>query len=352
MTTRTQSGPPPLEGVRRILIVRLSALGDTLMSSPAAQVIKEAFPECHISWVVGRHAYPVLEGNPYIDSVYIWDGGLPSVLRLIRELKQGQFDVSLDLQGLIKSALIPWVARIPQRITFSNSREGSRFLATQCVTVNRTIPTPSGRTLAMLASLGLPVNPSRHRMVLYLSERHRQVAHQQLTRRNLAPKSFVLLAPATTRPQKHWTMDRWAQCADRLRRDLSLPVVLLGSASDRPLLETISSLAQSPIPTLWHLSVKEACAVIEQALLVIGTDSFPIHASVALGTRTVALFGSTRGDRFAGEEGVRVVDHPLPCRPCGRRPTCGGLFPCMRLITVDEVIGAVESLLGLTFAER
>ncbi|MCS7224177.1 MAG: glycosyltransferase family 9 protein [Armatimonadetes bacterium] len=349
MTDAHQSGSSVLAGYQRILLIRLSALGDTLAATPAAQVVKEALPNVHLGWVVSTAAFPIVEGNPHIDDIYIWDGRLRTLPQLAGLIRRDGYEVSVDLQGLLKSSVIAWLAKIPRRISFANSREGSRFFATDCIPVKIRYPSGASRTLSLLAALGLPVSLERHRMLLPLSDRHRQVALEQLNRWNLTPKSFAVLAPATTRPQKHWPVERWSQLADGLRQRLGLPSLLLGSPSDRALLEVISSSARTPIPHLWHLSLKEAGALIEQALVLIGPDSFPIHAANALGTYTVALFGSTSGDRFRSEPAVRVLEHPLPCRPCGRRPTCGGAFPCMRLITVEEVIGAVDSLTQLSY---
>ncbi|MFA0754180.1 MAG: hypothetical protein IMHGJWDQ_001964, partial [Candidatus Fervidibacter sp.] len=132
----------------------------------------------------------------------------------------------------------------------------------------------------------------------------------------------------------------------RLWTDLKIPSVLLAGPSDRPLLERIARWCKIPLPIFCDLSLKDAVALIEQAAVLVGPDSFPIHAALAVGTPVIALFGSTDSFRFRGEEGIKVVEHDLPCRPCGRHPTCGGTFTCMALITVDEVLAAVEQVMA------
>jgi heptosyltransferase-1 len=183
-------------------------------------------------------------------------------------------------------------------------------------------------------------------MLFPLTETHRKTARRRLAALHLLPKRFVVLAPATTRPQKHWVEERWSELAERLWRDMELPTVLLGSRSDRPLLERIARRCRITVPIVNDLPLKEAVALIELASALVGPDSFPIHAALAVGTPAVALFGPNDPVRFREERGIRVLEHDLPCRPCRRRPTCGGAFTCMHLITTDEVLAAVAHLLA------
>jgi len=346
MATVSQGAPFPLGAAPRFLIVRLSALGDTLMSTPIAQALREAFPQAYLGWVVHRRCAPVLDGNPYLDRVHVWDGSVGGFFRVVREIRQESYEVALDVQGLLKSALIPWLARIPRRIGFADAREGAARLLTHPLPPPPPAPFVAGRNLQLLTALGIPADPSRHRMLFPLSNRHRAAALQRLKALNLTPKNFVVLAPATTRPQKHWVAERWAKLAQRLWHQWSLPSVLLAGKSDRPLLESIAQQSPIPLPIVDDLSLKEAVALIEQAALLVGPDSFPIHAALAVGTPVVALFGPNDPFRFRTEKGICVLEHPLPCRPCRRHPICGGMFTCMQLISVDEVVAAAEQLLA------
>ena len=335
-------GAPPFGAAPRILIVRLSALGDTLMSTPIAQALREAFPNAYIGWVVETRCAPVVEGNPFINRIHRWDKTLTGFLTIVKEIRQEGYELALDVQGLLKSALIPWLARIPHRVGFADAREGASRFQTHPIPPPPPAPFASHRNLQLLAALGIPVDPQRHRLFFPLTDANRQVAIQRLTGLGFEPKRFVVLAPATTRPQKHWVESRWSELAERLWRELNLPSLLLGGRSDLPLLERIAKNCKVPLPFICDLSLKDAVAVIEMASALVGPDSFPIHAALAVGTPTVALFGPNDPFRFRSEKGIFVLEHPLPCRPCRRRPTCGNAFTCMALITVDEVIAAVE----------
>ncbi len=344
--------PPWLGAAPRFLIVRLSALGDTLMSSPVAQALREAFPHAHIGWVAEKRCAPVVEGNPYLNRVHLWDGTLRGLLETVQDIRRERYEVALDVQGLLKSALIPWLARIPVRIGFANAREGSVRLLTHTVPPPPPTPFASGRNLHLLKALGVPVDFHRHRLFFPLAEGHREAARRHIAALGLEPKRFVVLTPATTRPQKHWVKERWSELATRLWTEQKMPAVLLGSANDRPLLQWIAAQCPAPVFVVCHLPLKEAVALIEQAAVLVGPDSFPIHAALAVGTPAVALFGPNDPYRFRNELGIRVLEHDLPCRPCGRRPTCGGTFPCMAMITVDEVLAAIEAFLRSDFSVR
>ncbi|MFA0739992.1 MAG: hypothetical protein DFNUSKGM_000088 [Candidatus Fervidibacter sacchari] len=333
---------PPLGAAPRILIVRLSALGDTLMSTPVAQALRESFPNAHIGWVVESRCAAVVEGNPYINRVHKWDKTLRGLISVVREIRGEGYEVSLDVQGLLKSAIIPWLARIPYRVGFIDTRENAFRLFTHPLPSPPPAPFVSGRNLQMLEALGISVDPRRHRLHFPLNDLNRQIARKRLASLELEQKRFIILAPATTRPQKHWLEERWSELAERLWKNLEMPSVLLGGPSDRTLLERIAKRCSIPLPVICDLSLKDAVAFIELASVLVGPDSFPIHAALAVGTPTVALFGPNDPFRFKSEPGITVLEHNLPCRPCHRRPTCGGAFTCMAMITVDEVFGAVE----------
>jgi len=111
------------------------------------------------------------------------------------------------------------------------------------------------------------------------------------------------------------------------------------------LLEGIASKAGASLVTsAGALDVRASCGVVGRAAAVVTLDSFLLHAGLAMGTPTVALFGPTPTDRFSGEPGLTIVNKECSCHPCGRRPTCAGAFACMKMITVDDVLAAINLL--------
>jgi heptosyltransferase-1 len=156
-----------------------------------------------------------------------------------------------------------------------------------------------------------------------------------------------VICPFTTRPQKHWFEERWAELAGRLTADLGLPVVMLGGPADREAAARIRAQAgEGLIDLAGGTGLLEAAATIARASLVVAVDTGLGHMGIAFGRPSLLLFGSTCPYRDTTHANARVLYHPLPCSPCRRRPTCGGELTCMKLIAVDEVVSAAREVMS------
>lgn len=185
-------------------------------------------------------------------------------------------------------------------------------------------------------------------MALVSGEEDRAFARDLIARQGWGA-GYVVICPFTTRPQKHWFEERWADLAARLHQELGLPVLMLGGPADREAAARIAQRTATVGPGLTDLaggtSLLQAAALIEASRLVIGVDTGLSHMGIAFGRPTLLLFGSTRPYLDTGRANARVLYHPLTCSPCKRRPTCGGSYDCMRRIGVDEVLSAARDLL-------
>lgn len=367
-STTVSSEPKRLRPLK-ILIVRLSAIGDVLFATPLIAALRRAYPQAEIVWLVQPECEPLLRHHPGLSEVILWprrdwlmlwEGRrlaalAREVLALRRRLRRHRFDLAIDLQGLLKSGLLAWLSGAPERIGLG-SREGSARLMT------RTLPRGGdsariGSEYRFLAeSLGLPTDDFA--MALHIAPVDAAFAEAQIRAHGLEA-GYLVLCPFTTRPQKHWLEPRWAALADRLRRELGLPAVLLGGPADRAAAARIREQAPAGLPAglpvgpaagirdlVGATSLLEAAAMIERAALVIGVDTGLGHMGIALRRPTLLLFGSTRPYLDTGRPDARVLYHPLGCSPCRRSPTCEGRFMCMRLISVDECLAAAATLLG------
>jgi len=364
----------------RILLIRLSAIGDLVFSSPLLGALRRAYPQARISWLVQPECAPLLRHHPDLDEVITWP--LQEWRRLWRErrwldlwgrardlraeLRRRRFDLVLDLQGLLKSGLPAWLTGARERIGLG-SREGSRWLMTR-VLPRGGDPRAIGSEYRYLAEqLGLPLADFAMRVVP--GEEDRVFARALSAQLELA-RGYAVICPFTTRPQKHWFEDRWASLARDLRQELGLPVLMLGGPGDRqaarriqdlveqgqasasdadPLSGEVSSLVLYPrglVNLAGDTSLLQAAALIEACRLLIGVDTGLSHMGLAFGRPSLLLFGSTRPYLDIGSQSGRVLYHPLPCSPCKRRPSCGGVFTCMRLIEGEEVVRQARLLLG------
>ena len=340
----------------RILVIRLSAIGDIVFASPLIAALRRAHPQAHLAWLAQPECEPLLRHHPDLDQVITWPRGewralwrerrwveLMRRFRAFRAELHGQgFDLALDLQGLLKSGLLAWLSGARERIGLG-SREGSQWL------MSRVVPRGGdsrgiGSEYRFLAErLALPLDGFA--MTLVPGAEARAFTRDLILQQGLG-SGYVVICPFTTRPQKHWFEERWAELAAHLRRELDLPVLMLGGPADSDAAARIDQRTEDPglINLAGDTSLLQAAALIEHSRLVIGVDTGLSHMGIAFGRPTLLLFGSTRPYLDPGRANARVLYHPLPCSPCKRRPTCGGRHDCMRLIGVDEVLAAARDL--------
>lgn len=339
-----------------ILLVRLSAIGDIVFASPLITALRRAYPQARIAWLVQPEYRTLLDRHPDLDEVIVcplgdwrrlWHerrfGELWSSVRALRGvLRERRFDLAIDLQGLLKSGALVWLAGASRRIGLG-SREGSRWLMTETLPRGGDPRGIGSEYLYLAERLGLPTDGFA--MAVHYDQDEAAFADRLIADEGLGA-GFATLCPFTTRPQKHWFEERWATLATRITEELGLTPVLLGGPGDREAARRIRALGSTRLLDLvGGTSLTQAAALIDRASLLVAVDTGLGHMGIALGTPSLLLFGSTRPYLVTGRDDARVLYHPLPCSPCKRRPTCDGAFTCMQLIEVDEVIAAARAVL-------
>lgn len=342
--------------MKRILIIRLSAIGDVVMASGLIPALRSVWPEAHVSWLAEPAGASLLRENPRLDQVVVWPRGEWSALwrghrylawasqvrNLARVLKKQRFELVLDAQGLLKSAVWARATGAPRRIGIA-SREGSRRLMTEVLQPHREDPRISSEYRQLAEHLG--AKPDAFQMDLPVSDETAATAGSLLADAGITG-SYAVLAPFTTRPQKHWFEARWAALADRFQAELALPCVMLGGPEAQASAARIRHAAGDGLVDLTgRTSLPQSVAVIANAKLLVGVDTGLTHMGIARRIPTLAIFGSTRPYLETLTPATRVLYEPLICSPCRRRPTCAGTFTCMRVHTVESVAAAATRLL-------
>lgn len=333
--------------IRKILFVRLSSLGDILHVIPAQQALLELAPEVEIHWLAERAFVPLLERVPGIHKIWalaLRNGGCGSstrrMLSTIRAVRRERFDVTIDFQGLLKSALLARLSRPRRLIGFGSglTRErGAAWFYSDRVCPNgarlHAIELNCG-LLASLASLPARIDP---RIPLDLPPESERRVDEELARRNLC--DFVILNLGGGWVTKLWPPSSFAQLANLIRERLKLQVVLTSGPGEESLIAQVRSQARLPIDDL-ATDVFELAALCRRARLMVSGDTGPLHLAVAMGTPTVAILGPTSPWRNGPFNPADItVRHQLPCSDCYKR-TCGK-FICME-ISAGEVFEAVR----------
>ena len=333
--------------MRSVLIVRLSAIGDVVMASPLPTAIKKTYPEAKVTWLCQPECKELLIHHPDVDQVITWrkndwralwkKGHLLQLNREIRRLKNRlraeNFDLALDLQGLLKSGYLAWLSGAEKRVSLGAS-EGSHLLVHQVMSRNGGDQDLIGSEYRFLAEQ-LGYDTSIFEMTLGLSSE--SFASAQSRAQNSFGAEFFVICPFTTRPQKHWFDDYWKTTAAQLLEQWNLPVVMLGGPAD---VDAACEICRDTeiINLTGQTSLQEAAALIGQSRGVIGVDTGLTHMGHAMKVPTLALFGSTRPYLKTGLESSKVIYLNRHCAPCRRNPTCGGTFDCLREITPKRVM--------------
>jgi heptosyltransferase I len=329
-----------------------------VMASGLIPALKATWPDASIAWLTEPATVPLLRHHPDLDEVIAWPRGewqqlwrerrlatLWSRVRRFRaELRGRRFDLVLDAQGLLKSGLMAWMTGAPRRVGLL-SREGSQWLMTERVGAPPGDDQRMSHEYRDLADhLGAP--PGSFSLTLAVGAEPRRAARTALAEAGMpvtAASRFAVLAPFTTRPQKHWFEDRWAGLAAALGAEGFVPL-LLGGPGDREAADRIAAANPSIVNMAGRLKLDETVAAIAEAALLVGVDTGLTHMGTALDVPTVALFGSTRPYLDALSPRTAVLYQALECSPCRRHPTCGGAYHCMRHWTVDLVMAAARRL--------
>ncbi len=342
---------------QRILIIRLSAIGDIIMASGLIPALRSLWPEARIDWLAETAQTELLRHNPRLDQVIALPRGRWKTLRqagrlgeLAREmaamagrLRSARYDLALDLQGLLKSGVWARASGAPQRIGLG-SREGSQWLMSEVVPLPTLDDDPRlGKEYRDLA-VHLGARPDHFVPDIAVPDSAWDSA-AALRASNGIAGDYAVLAPFTTRPQKHWFDERWAELAGRLPAHLT--PVMLGGRGDVERAAGIAARASGPLVNLTgRTSLAECAALIGSARLLIGVDTGLTHLGTAMRTPTVALFGSTSPYLDTGRADGCVLYQPRDCSPCHRRPSCGGRFDCMGAHSVDRVLAAADTVLA------
>ncbi|MBP7864341.1 MAG: glycosyltransferase family 9 protein [Acidobacteria bacterium] len=343
--------PLPTETPRSILIVKLSAIGDTLHAVPAVAALREAFPAATITWCVEKRCATLVRCLACVDRVLELDTrswrrgrklrGEGGLVPFLRDLRATRADVAFDFQGLLKSAAVTRLSGAPLRIGWA--RPLLREKAAVAGYNHRVGEVPPHTHVIeicsrLLSPLGIDTAPRRFPF-RFPGEASRRAGEMLGA---LGPRPFVILNPGGGWPTKRWAPERFGALALRVDRELGLtPVVTLGPGEE-PLAEAVRRTA--PSTRVLAPGLPEFALLCGKAAAVVAGDTGPMHLASAAGAPVVGIFGPTDPRRNGpfGERAV-VVSRGLPCQGCHHRKCSDGR--CMD-IPVEDVYNGLLACLG------
>jgi lipopolysaccharide heptosyltransferase I len=325
------------------LIVRLGALGDVIHAIPTAAALRARFPEARIDWLVEPHYVPLLETVQGLDSPIGLDTRrLGSTIATIRDLRRVGYSAAIDLQGLLKSAVLARAVGAERTIGFSREHLRER---TAAPFYTHTVD-PAGinhvifKNLALLEPLG-----SRDRRVMFPLNVRYSTARDQVTRR-LGGAPYALVNPGAAWPNKRWPPERFGAVAAAMEQRLGLRTLVLWGPGERDLAEQVAQASAGAAELAPETSVTDLFAIARGARVLLSGDTGPLHIGGAVGVPLVAVFGPTRAERNGPWSSEDVVVARTAACECLYRRRCRRASACIDDIQVPEVIEAVEQRLS------
>lgn len=335
----------------RVLLIRLSAIGDVVVTTPVTRAIRESLPESYVAWVVEPKAAAVLKGNPYLDQLILWDrqarrsaaGQVSAYRELAAELRALRFDAAIDFQGLLRSGLVARLSGARMRIGNDRCKEPAHLFYTHRIARPRHTTSSRQRCLDLLQPLGIRTEDRRG--VVAFSEDDRQAARAALAEAGApAGQPVAALAPVTTWPHKHWLDDRWALVADRLREEQGFFPAFLGARADTAKIRQIQGRMTGPAANLCgETTLSQAAALVAEAGVVVAVDTGLLHIAAAVGAPLVGVCGASYWPGFQDYDNFRLVREPFPCSPCLHHPICR-YVDCMQAIVPRTVLEACRQV--------
>ena len=353
--------------MKRVLIVKMWALGDILMATPLLTNLRARFPGVEITWLVDSHHADVLRDHPLIDDLVVFDSGrwrrllrrgkllswLAEGRDLHRSMRERQFDTAINChpEKWWTRLLCPALVRVGLYPSPNLTMTGRLYTHSR--------PKPLGLHSTDDYLLGLEAlgqsGPFSRRMALEVSERSEENCREFLRDQPefCVGMPLVVLHPGASQPSKCWPLENFATVAAGLSNRCNL--VITGSNSEQPLAEAISSLlpdgVRRPMIAAGRVeTIGTAAALIRQASAVVTGDTSALHLASALGTPVVGIYGSTRpGDNapLFGES-VLLYDDAVPCAPCYKAqcPLADAEYlRCLRAVTPVQVLAALDVFL-------
>lgn len=336
---------PRFDGVRKILIVKPSALGDIVHSLPFLYAMKQKFPEASVDWVVAHGLHTFLEDHAMINRLWVikkdqwkkpanFKQTLKEINQLRKNLKAQHYDVCIDLSGLFRSGLITGFSKAPFRLGFKESDEGSPLFYTHKIHGSMNIHAID-RYLKIAEFMGCRTDEIQYPFAPY--DKTPPICRT-------LPKRYAIMSPSAGKPANRWHASKFGRLAARL----NLPVVVIASAAEADIADEVVAASQgSAVSIAGQTGLKELLAVIQGAEYFICNDTGPMHMAAALNIPVFAIFGPANPVRTGPYGSIHtVIQKQFPCMPCyAKHPCTANRFQCMEELSVSDVFGVIEEAL-------
>jgi len=351
MASQTVAVYEELLAHQNILVIKLSAIGDVVLITASLKALRKKFPQARICCLVGDDSKAILQKCPYIDELIVMDvkerdKDFWAFLKFSRKLTRYRFDKVIDFQNNRRSHLLAFLCFARNVYGFRNRKFGF-FVSDPADGLNADLP-PVEHQFQILKLLGIAYDPNLL-LELHISDPARKKAQALLDSvwiNDSVPLVGINIAASDKWKSKNWPVEHIAKLCDLLAVR-NIRVVITGTDKDRPLVTELLKLTRSkPAILVGKTSLMELASVIKRCQVYVSPDSCPLHLAASVRTPFVALFGPTSSRRhLPPSRRYIVLERPLSCAPCYSGTCKIFTHVCMKDISAEEVLAAVDRLM-------
>jgi len=356
---------------KKILLINPFGIGDVLFTTPIIHTLKDASPQVKIGYLCNQRSATILENNPYVDSVFIYErdefeavrkksflAWLKKIIVFLNQIKKERFNVALDFSLNTQYGFFVWYAGIRERVGYDFKRRG-RLLTKKIKLSGYNDKHIVEYYADLLKYLGLDL---KHRQLeLYLKKENMERVEEILVKEGLKQVDFLIgIIPGAGKSWgkdarlKHWPPENFAQLADKIIENYQAKIIIVGDFSEKEIAKSVmSKMHYDAIDLTGKTTMGELAALLSKMKVVVTNDGGPLHIAVALGIKSVSIFGPV-DERVYGpyppSDRHIVIKKDIACRPCYQKfriPACDRYRyrECISSISIEDVFSAVSRLL-------
>lgn len=348
----------PQPNWKRILVIKLIAIGDLVVALPTIKTLRKSFPDVYLSMLVTPRVKEVVEGLPYLDKIIYYDilgkdKGIRGLFKIISLLKKEQFDLVIELDHYYRiTSIITFFAGIKNRVGFDLPKQGRRGLVT--IKIPYLVDVHEVEAFLETAK-GIGADISDKELVkIWTSAEDKEHIDKFLKEAGVTEEDFLVGIHPGTGPSatsRRWAPEKFGKLADWLIKEKNAKVIFTGANSELELInESIKVMTSKPIIAAGKINLKQFAELCHRCLLFIGVDTGPLHIAAAMKTKVIGLYGPNTPLKWGpyGKGHITIYKN-LDCSPCtkqylGQVSKCQEP-KCMEEIGVEEVMQVVEKML-------
>ncbi len=329
---------------QKIVVARYRLIGDSILSIPFLRALRRQNPQAEIHLLIGDDAISLMAHCPYVDKVITFEPRKLGYWQAMRLVRRERYDVAYILKRSLSSAMMMFLAGIPERIGFDT--EGRGFLLTQRVPYR---PKEQHEAQCYLDLLPKSDSPPDMALALWLPEEVQESAAKRISG---VKRPRITLHATSSKPAKCWPITHFATLAQMLIETYDAQLYCFGTADERALYDAMIA----ALPEARRANVNNLCGetsligtmgILPHMDLVVANDSGMIHMAAMADVPVVCLFGPMDPNQWHPlSQRVTILTNPdLDCRPCRMKITCGNRFPCLTEIAPQQVFTACKPYL-------